>query len=168
MKEINMKKYITVKEKCENLKQRIRLYKDSDYFSHKIPQWEAELAELKADMAVASAKIIDAIQSAEGRASARTILPWDIARKLNEIEDKLGIAKKALEGVSVDVDIHAQDFPKAYKYTPESTQFSAVFRGGSWRITNIERNSTRRYGREVVVTHTDESRKAILDRFTTF
>ena len=108
-----------------------------------------------------------AIKDAEGRATARTITASDIADVLLEVEKTLGISKKALEGVRVDIDLNAQTFPNSYKYIPESTQFTAVYKSGSWRVTDIRRDRCRGVKSRIRVTHTEESKAALIDRFTT-
>lgn len=105
-----------------------------------------------------------ALDESQKRSRERTIGYIDILSALYDIEQTLHIPKRALEGVSVDVDPNAQAFPSAYRYTPYSTHFRAEFRGGCWRITSIERS---RCSPGVCgVRHTEASAKAIIDRFT--
>ena len=91
----------------------------------------------------ASAILTDAIDAAEGRSTERTITAYDVIESLRSVENSLNIPKKHLEGVSVTIDVNAQRFPKAYRYTPESTIFSATWRKGSWRVTDIYRGECR-------------------------
>lgn len=107
-----------------------------------------------------------AIKEEEGRATARTITAEEVVDELERIETRLGIAKKALNGVRVLVDMNAQSFPNAYKYTPESTHFEATFKNGSWRVTNIYRLRCCSPNKRVEVAHTEESRKAVIERMT--
>lgn len=111
----------------------------------------------------ALAGVLDEVQK---RCSARTVTPEVIVEILARLEDKLAITKKAMEGLVVRVDPCAQDFPGAYKYTPESTQFSARYSNGSWRVTELERAATRRQNQRIVVEHTEVSKAAILARYT--
>ncbi len=113
-------------------------------------------------------KLEKAIKEAEGRATARTITVSDIMESLRYIEKKLGVPKKALEGCKIYVDINAQDFPKAYKYIPESTHFSAEFVHGSWRITNISRGQIRKPSKRYLVDLTEDAKKAILGEYEEF
>jgi len=91
-------------------------------------------------------RIADAIMEAEGRAATRCISPKDIFDAITKIEKKLEVPKTALEGVSFTVDIHAQNFPRAYKYRAESTQFTLTRQGGKWRVSWIERGYTKTEG----------------------
>lgn len=108
-----------------------------------------------------------AIKEAEGRASARTITAEEILSTLIRIEDDLHISKKAMNGINVTVDINSQSFPKAYKYTPESTHFSAEYKNGSWRLTDIYRAECKS-SFHIHIEHTEESKKAIIERLSNF
>lgn len=107
-------------------------------------------------------KLTEAINAAEGRATARTITAQGITRQLEYIEKTLRIKKKDMVGIKTDVDIHAQNFPNAYKYRPESTHFRAERRSSGWYITDIYRCYTRGAGHEVKMTLTEEAEKAII------
>ncbi len=78
-----------------------------------------------------------ALEEAEGRATARTLTAAKICEILRGIEERCP-TKKALEGTVVRYD-GGEHFPSAYKYTPESTHFTAEYKRGSWRITDIHR-----------------------------
>ena len=57
-----------------------------------------------------------------------------------DINDRLnGINKNALDGTVVDYTF-AQKFPRAYKYTPDSTHFKLTYKRGEWRISGIGRH----------------------------
>lgn len=109
-------------------------------------------------------KLEDAIREAEGRATARTITANGIILELLDITEKLHISKKAMNGIKLYCDTNAQSFPGAYKYIPQSTVFKAEFRNGSWRITEVKRDTcgTTR----VRIIHSEESKAAILARFS--
>ena len=116
----------------------------------------------------AAEKLNLAIIEAEKRCTVRCIGVYDICKTLIEIEQRLNITKKSMEGVRIFVDYHAQNFPSAYKYRPESTVFEAEYRKGSWRITDIRRGGTRRSGHGIKITLTEEAQKAVLDRLTEY
>lgn len=114
-------------------------------------------------------KIDALILGVEGRATARTIDFSDIVWACKQIEKELGIPKKYLEGVRFDVDPHAQDFPNAYRFRPESTQFLIGFSGGKWRLSGIERYYTRAEGHKYkCVEMPEEVKQRILNRFMEF
>ena len=113
-------------------------------------------------------KILAAIVEAEGRASVRVITPDDISNAIISIEKKLSITKKAMDGVSAEVDYNAQHFPNAYKYTPESTFFEAAYRKGTWYITNIYRGRTRGASNAISLYLPDAAKTAIVTSHTNF
>lgn len=91
-------------------------------------------------------KINNIIKEAEGKASARTIDYDYIVRAIKEIEDKFWlIHKKDMEGMIVCIDMHAQQYPKAYKHTPESTQFKMIRLKSGWKLLNVGRYTQDKY-----------------------
>ena len=116
------------------------------------------------DTAVIAIK--NAIEDVEKMARVRTITAEKLIETLADIDKTLGISKKAKEGIKISVDINAQKFPRAYKGIPESTQFTAEFKGGSWRITGIKRAQCRTA--RIVIEHTEASKAALIGRFTRF
>lgn len=113
-------------------------------------------------------KIAEIISKAEGRATARTITVKDMLDALECVEKTLGIHKKDMIGITVDIDVNAQDFPNAYKYTPESTQFRAIYKKSGWDLIAVSRERTRSARRTYIIEHTAESKKAIIDRMSIF
>lgn len=111
-------------------------------------------------------KLAAAIKEAEGRATARTITADNITEALQHVGTRLGISKAAMDGITVTIDCNANDFPSSYKYTPQSTIFSAAYKRGSWRVTDIYRGKTHRFNNACFVQMTDACRNAILDRFS--
>ena len=87
-----------------------------------------------------------AIRIAEGRATARTITAQDIIDTIDKVQNHLeflsGI-KKDMVGTIFTADINQQRFPRAYKYTPESTHFSAYLARDGWRVSEISREACR-------------------------
>jgi hypothetical protein len=84
------------------------------------------------------------------------------------VEKRLNITKKAMNGVTVCIDIHAQNFPNAYRGTPESTYFTAEYRNGSWRITEISRRITSRAGHGTKIYLTEDAKTALLSRIVEY
>lgn len=106
---------------------------------------EARAEEEKAGAAcrAAAEPILAAIAAAEGRASVRQITPRTIVECVQEIEERLHISKRAMAGTFAVVDYHAQKFPSAYRYVPESTHFTVEFNGKSWYLTAVARDTCR-------------------------
>ena len=87
----------------------------------------------------AAAELREIIACAEGRATVRRLSVDDI---MTAIDDVPGcVKKKHLPGCEVHCDPHAQTFPRAYKHTPDSTHFSAVYRASGWYLTRVCRDT---------------------------
>lgn len=110
------------------------------------------------------AAILDDVQK---RSKERTITVDTIFAYPQKIVKELGIAKCHLEGSTFCVDPNAQDYPKAYSYTPKSTQFMLVFSNGTWKVKWIDRLSSRMngYGKKVESRLSDSAKAAIVERF---
>lgn len=107
-------------------------------------------------------KIEDEIENVQAKAKTRTIDASDINRAIATIEKTLGISKKDMEGLAVEVDMNAQDFPNAYRYRAESTIFRIRREGGKWRVTNICRGYTKRAGHQYEIYSMPETTKAAI------
>ena len=103
-----------------------------------------------------------AIQAAEGRATARTITYEDIIDDIKRVEKHLCISKKAMLNIRADIDHNAQQFPNAYRYTPESTHYTMTRAASGWRLDSISRDTCRAPSRAVALTLTEEARAAII------
>jgi len=107
-------------------------------------------------------KLTAAIKEAEGRASVRCITAEDIIMAADKITKRLGVTKKNLIGSVALVDINAQDFPNAYRYTPESTQFRMEYTASGWAVTEIMRARTHAAGHAATITLTDAAQQEII------
>lgn len=110
----------------------------------------------------------DALDRIQSRSRVRTVTVKDVYEAAEHVEQKLGITKKALEGVRVHVDLAAQTFPGAYRGIPESTQFDMVFSKRFWRVVNVSREQCKSSGHDYSVTFTEDARKALVERFESF
>lgn len=109
-------------------------------------------------------RIAAEIKEAEGRATARTITAREILTAAESVTRHLNIPKKAMVGVAASVDLCAQDFPRAYKYTPESTHFCMVYTPSGWALVGVGRSNTRSKNHAVEFKFTDAAREAIIAR----
>ena len=111
------------------------------------------------------AKIDETIKAVEGRSSARTVTAEKILEEVIRVEKEIHVPKKALVGLEIILDLNAQDFPRAYKYVPMSTQVRLIRTASSWTITSIWRDRTQGGGRRVVfLTVPQITRDAVLAR----
>lgn len=107
-----------------------------------------------------------AIREAEGRATARCLTARDVMFALESITKNLNIGKTLMRGIKATVCPAAQDFPRAYKYTPEATTFCAEYKPGGWVVTGIERTKCPRASQEYYIELTENAKTAILDRIS--
>lgn len=107
-------------------------------------------------------KLAAALEAEQGRAKTRTITVEDIQHAAAEVESRLDIPRTKMAGVQADVDIHADIYPRAYKYRPESTQFTLTWTASGCFATHISRCTTGGTRKQYAVRLTDDARAAIL------
>lgn len=105
----------------------------------------------------------DAIRAAEGQAKVRCVSYLDVIDTANHIERKLNILKKDLVGCGFTCDVHAQTFPSAYRFAPQSTQFTAQYTRAGWVITDIYRAKTRSRNNGISIWLTDQAKREIIN-----
>ena len=114
------------------------------------------------------AKIEKAIVEAQGKSRERTITADDVlefcTRILGMYAAVYDIHKTDLEGSSFDVDRYAQDFPKAYKWRPTSTQFHVIYEKGRFVLLSVTRDYTRPSGKKVIADLSERTKIAIIER----
>lgn len=111
------------------------------------------------------AKIDELIKTVEGRSTARTITAEKILKAVTRLESQLDVRKSALTGLEIDLDLNAQNFPRAYKFVPMSTQVSLVRTASSWTITHIWRSRTQKCGQGITFLVVPQTTKdAVLER----
>ena len=126
------------------------------------------MKEINLNNANAREKVEEILADVQKKTSVREISYDDIIHALRMIENNLGVSKKAMNDVRVTCDVNAQSFSNAYKGIPESTWFSARYKNGSWRVTNIYRSQTASPTKGHFVHLTDACKQAILDRMECF
>lgn len=159
MKSINTKKAIELQDKITNLSNTIV----------NRAGWagiENDLSALTEKLAAEISELAAATRDAQKGARVRTITETDIVTALIEINEKMGISKAAMEGVTATVDCNAQRFPHCYNGRPESTVFTAIYKRGAWLVTDIYRAECKTI--RVRMTLTDAAKAAIAARFEQF
>lgn len=106
-------------------------------------------------------KLENALQEAQGRATARTLGVEDVLKYLKRVEDRIGVGKTALKGTKVHFT-GAEKFAKAYQYVPESTHFEAVHNGKTWFVTLITRDTCPNRWDKIDVELSDITKDAVL------
>ena len=112
-----------------------------------------------------AAKAEELLNDVQKRARVRTIKYKDIIKATKKIEAFLGISKKALNGTKAVVDLNAQDFPRAYKGSPESTIVELLLDKNSWRIVGIYRDYTKAESQMYVFDLSETAKEAILKKY---
>lgn len=110
-------------------------------------------------------RLTDAINEANGKCQVRTITETAIYEALIQYERKLNIPKKYMDMIAVSVDINAESYPSAYKYTPTSTKFTAMNIKGKWHITSIFRGDQGKTNHKYVSALTEEAANKIIERY---
>ena len=100
--------------------------------------------------------------------SARKAGYDDVISSIDAIERHLNIPKTRMMGVTADVDIHAQDFAKAYakkSYSPpQSTHFRLERKRSGWALIGVHRSNCRGDGKTTQLHLTDAAREAVIKR----
>lgn len=109
-------------------------------------------------------QIEEAIRIAEGRASVRQISAETILNVADGITKRLDIPKKSMIGIKVYADPNAQQFPRAYKYNPESTHFEMEYKSSGWNLVYVSRNTTKAPSKAYCIVFTEEAKKALVER----
>lgn len=112
-------------------------------------------------------KLAAELEKLQHRCTARTLTVRGIESILSETERKLGVSKKALTGTVLTYS-GAQTFPRAYKYQPESTHFTAEFNGRYWVILEICRDDCPNHHHDTTLQLSDGAKEALLERFGSF
>ena len=174
MKKINIKELLQLNQEAEKLKENAewewkRMMGEKDESIREVrrnrnyaPARKAAEDAVTAFRTACNERLSDELKAAEGRATARTIYAWDIVSEASHILSTINIPRKHMEGCKAIVDINAQGFPKAYKYTPESTIFCLEFgKAGAVYVTDIRRDTCT--SRMYRITYTEDAKKAIID-----
>lgn len=167
MKEMNLKEIVKARAAYRTEYDRLRNFNSiyCERYPDDVARTREHAEELRKAFDETAVKVNDAIKEVEGKASARLASAADLADALLEIEKKLSITKKAMEGIATYIDVNAQDFPSAYKYRPMSTQFFCEFRNGYWRLKNIVRDDCEKAGQKFRLSLTDAAKDAIIHRY---
>lgn len=112
--------------------------------------------------------IVPDLDPVQKRCTARTITSYKMIEYIYNMNSNMRISKKALSGTTATIDIHAQKFSNAYKYIPESTQFTLEYKNGKTYITNIFRDMCHNtVNQECIIQYTDLAKNEILEKART-
>lgn len=113
-------------------------------------------------------KIEKALDEVQKRCTARTIDYFDIVHELKAVNSQLCFVctKKGLENTSVLIDVNGQNFPSAYKFSAESTQFGAIYLKRKWRLVYIGRDYCKAYSQRWHIYLSETAKQNILDSYS--
>ena len=168
-KAINMKNICAASEYVEKAQADVKFYKSYSRFPDDLSKAQENLEQAKKAYQDAAAPVRAVLDEVQKRSTARNITSEDILSAIDSIEKTFGLPKTKLDGVQAEIDVHAQRYPNAYKYTPESTQFTLENRRGVWYLTDVCRDTTGRRTHAIIITKfPDATKQAIIDRCTSF
>lgn len=113
-------------------------------------------------------KIEKALNEVQKRCTTRAINYFDIVHELKAVINQLCFVctKKGLENTSVLIDVNGQNFPNAYKFSPESTQFGAIYLKGKWRLVYVGRDYCKSYAQRWNIYLSETAKQNILDSYS--
>jgi len=111
-----------------------------------------------------SSQLTEAIKTAEGKATARTVTPQMMIDKIKSVERRLQYpSKKTMHGLKI-LATSNEKLPNAYKYTAQGTDYTAENIRGKWYLTDVYRAAVRITHIDTYITATDEQKAAIMDK----
>lgn len=111
-------------------------------------------------------KIENELDAVQHRCTVRLISFDDIVKISKTLKAYYELSNKELNGCKFVIDLHAQTFPSAYKYTPESTKFILEFTNSYWKLLDIYRAETNKEGGVIEAQLTELAKRAIIEHFT--
>lgn len=113
-------------------------------------------------------KIEKALNEVQKCCTARTIDYYDIVNELKSVSNQFSsvCTKKAFEYTSVLIDVNGQNFPNAYKFSPESTQFGAFYLNGKWRLVYVGRDYCKAYSQRWNIFLSETAKRSILESYS--
>lgn len=113
-------------------------------------------------------RLSQAIADVQEKTKEREIDVDDLFRAINDVERELGIPKCSMIDTKVYVDMNAQEFPNAYKYTPYSTQFTMRKTAKGWNLIDIRREICKRPSNRYILVLSNDAKEAIIESKTHF
>lgn len=167
MKPINLKNLLRAAQDLTNEEKTLAYYQGaSERFPKLLENAKITLQRAKEAFADAAAPVTSALDAVQKRCTARTITAMDIVQAIKEVEERLNLISTKTDaiGTIADVDINAQDFPNAYKFTPESTLITLERKSSGWVLKYIERNRCKSRANHIVLTLTEATKAHMAER----
>lgn len=119
-------------------------------------------------------KLEELLNISQERCTARTLDLEDIKKLIEKIEkrlNELGLLKTYRNGLTVDCNPYQEEFAQAYKYTPEGTKITLIYKNNNWRVLETYRaNCNGKSEKALQFDFTDDQKERILNniKYTTF
>ena len=87
-------------------------------------------------------KLEELLNINQERCTVRTLDLEDIKKLIEKIEKRLtelGLSKTYRNDLKVDCNPYQEEFAQAYKYTPEGTKITLVYKNNNWRVLTAYR-----------------------------
>lgn len=100
-------------------------------------------------------------------------------RKLESVEQLLQIVnkidrsipptqrKKDIDGTKITYIVGCENFPRAYKYTPEGTEITLIRKSRKWHLTDLSRVPCNR-AKNTRIEFSESAKRSIIDYFNNF
>lgn len=119
-------------------------------------------------------KLQELLNETQERCTARTLDLEDVKKLIEKIEKRLndlGLLKTYRNDLKVDCNPYQEEFAQAYKYTPEGTKITLVYKNNNWRVLTAYRaNCNGKSNKALEFYFTDDQKERILNsiKYTTF
>jgi hypothetical protein len=114
-------------------------------------------------------RIEKVLQDVERRSKTRKIETYDyLVSKVSTVSRKIGITKKAMEGTTFIYYEGAEDFPNAYKFSPQGTKIEVRYgKSGAVYLVDISRDDVD-HKKNFYVRLSESAKKAVLEKMEKF
>lgn len=119
-------------------------------------------------------KLQELLNETQERCTTRILEVEDVKKLIEKIEKRLndlGLLKTYRNYLKVDCNPYQEEFAQAYKYTPQGTHITLVYKNNNWRVLETYRaNCNGKSEKALQFNFTDDQKERILNniRYTTF
>lgn len=119
-------------------------------------------------------KLEELLNISQERCTTRILEVEDVKKLIEKIENRLtdlGLLKTYRNDLKVDCNPYQEEYPQAYKYTPQGTHITLCYKNNNWRVLNAYRtNCNGKSEKALEFYFTDYQKERILNniKYTTF
>lgn len=112
-------------------------------------------------------KLQELLNKTQERCTTRTLDLEDIKKLIEKVEKRLtelGLPKTYRNNLKVDCNPYQEEYPQAYKYTPQGTYITLVYKNNNWRVLTAYRsNCNGKSEKALEFDFTDDQKERILN-----